>query len=142
MPKLTTALHPTPALKKQPLPAPVPYQSAKLAQLVEDRLIVAAKLAQLEARKKELDVELSAIVERRSGAPNGALDTGSCTVRITHATNYYTDRAKLLQLGVKASVIEKATTLTPYSYPRITKKTEVPAADVVSLAPNQQRKGR
>lgn len=110
-------------------PKPVVITSERLDGLLEERMMVAAKLAQLDAKKKELDRDILALTLRKSGAPNGAVDTGKFTVRITNAQSTFTDPTELLKLGVKASVIEKATRHTPYSYPRISRKTQVPAGD-------------
>ena len=119
MPKLRAALTPAPVV--------VLVTSAKLDTLLTERLEVAAKIAQLTARKEKIDGELLAATRKRAGE-QGKIETSEFTVRDAHGVNEYIHKADLIKNGVRASVIEKSTTKTPYSYPDIRrKKAEVPA---------------
>lgn len=90
--------------------------------LLEDRQIVAAKLSQLDAKKRALDAEILKTIKKLTKSDDGAIQTADYVVKIVPAENNYVDPQMLLKLGVRASVIKKATRTTPYSYPRITKK--------------------
>lgn len=149
--RLQESLMPRPALtttvststKAAALPAPIPYVSAALDAKLEDRLTIGAKLAQLDARKKELDAEIAALVKKHAKHDKGALDTGEYTVRRVAAESSFLDKGLLLKAGVKASVIEKATRHTPYAYPKITKKAlaeQSPLFDADVVAPPRRKK--
>lgn len=123
MAKLSLRLEPkvTPTVKQKVVPTVVTSQ--KLEDLCVERLQVAAKLSQLEPKKKELDTEILKIANKKNA--QGAVDVGDYEVRRTDAKNRYLNPAKLLHYGVKASIIEKCYDETPYSYPRVTRKKQV-----------------
>lgn len=135
MPKTSLALAKKPTAKIAPKtqtvqkPAPVVINSTRLDRLLDERLAIGAKLSQLETRKKELDVDILKTTVTKSGAEDGALDTGEFVVRAIPSSNSTVSREKLAKLGVKASTIDAATVRTQYSYTRITRK----KADDVTL---------
>lgn len=122
MPKVSLKVVPRGATVVVVRPAPVPVVSAKLAAMCQEREEVGAKFAQLEARKKELDAKILAQIVSRSGAENGSLDVDDYLVSAVQGSNSRLDKALLLKAGVKPTQIEKATVVTAYSYPRLTRK--------------------
>jgi hypothetical protein len=99
-----------------------PVNRPDVTALLEDRQIVAAKLSQLDAKKRALDAEILKTIKKITKSDDGAIQTADYFVSTVNATNNYVDPQMLLKLGVKASIIKKATKTTPYAYPRITKK--------------------
>lgn len=123
---------PKPALTAKPSPTVISgtmattivqrKQTLTLAQLLDERQTVAAKFSQFEARKKAIDAELARIIAKKTGRPDGIADVGDYLVPMVPGTNSTIDRVLLAKLGVKASIIAKATKTTKYYYPRIAKK--------------------
>lgn len=129
MPKSSLALAPRVATKLQPKLTPLTVTSPQLALLIENRMMVAAKLSQYEAKKKKYDADILALVTKKTGSKDRPVETADYLVSPVNAENVSISAELLLKLGVRASVIEKAKKKTPYSYPRITKKKTVADAD-------------
>jgi hypothetical protein len=120
VPKVSLDLTPKPTTKIKVEAKPV--NRPDVTALLEDRQIVAAKLSQLDAKKRALDAEILKTIKKITKSDDGAIQTADYFVSTVNATNNYVDPQMLLKLGVKASIIKKATKTTPYAYPRITKK--------------------
>lgn len=107
---------------------PTVVTSVRLGELLTEQLQVAAKLSQLKAKKEKLDKKLLKIAKKHDD--NGNCDVnGEFLLTTVSAENSYCDPLELMKLGVKASVIKKATKKTPYSYPRVTRRTKVADLD-------------
>lgn len=117
MPKASLALAPKPAVKGRV----VELTSPKLTALLDAHLEVSARLDQLKARKDKLQAEILAQVRAKAG-DKGTIDTGDFTAQDVHAENSHISRQALAELGVKPTIIEKATKRTPYTYVKVTRK--------------------
>lgn len=136
MPKAALAARILPQTK----PEPVLIVSQKVDTLLDERLEVAAKIDQLTAKKKALDAAILTECVKRSGRKDGIIETDEYTVTAVNATNSHIDKKALLDAGVRVTIIEKATKVTPYTYPRITKKKpELTAEDVLKSAVRRAR---
>lgn len=115
------------ALVEKALPldkiTPKALTSTKLDALCEEYLGVCAKFDQIEARKKALAKDLQEKWHKRHGPK---IETDEYLSTDVGSKNTHISKELLLKLGVKATVIAKATKSTPYSYVRVTKKKPVP----------------
>ena len=101
---------------------PMTIVSPRLNALLDERLMLAAKLSQLELHKKELDVEILGISDKKTKNIAQGIETDEYTVTPVNAENSFCDPLLLLKAGVRPQMIAKCTRKTPYRYPRITKK--------------------
>lgn len=113
----------------EPTIVPVPVASTRLDTLLDDRLEIAAKIDQLTAKRKAIDADILEIAVKKSGRPDGAIETDTFVIKAVQSSSSHIDKGALLKLGVKPSIIEKATKHTQYSFPRITKKKTVDVDD-------------
>ncbi len=100
--------------------------SARLDALLEEYMTVTAKLDQLEQKKRHLALTLKDEWHKRHGAK---IETGEylSTEVPSHSSNI--SRELLLKLGVKVTVIAKATVQKAYTYVKVTRKQEVQSGD-------------
>lgn len=94
--------------------------SPRIFQLVDERTEIKTKLAELQDELKAIDARLL----READKHDGAIVTEDWTIKAIDATNRSISKEMLLQLGVKPSVIAKATKETPYRYARLFPKGE------------------
>ncbi len=101
----------------------VPNASAKVTTLVSELNTIRTELAALNARKEEVAARLLKRVVAEGGEdPDGKirLQTDDSNIVVVETANRHVDTKKLLALGVKATIIEKATKVTEYSYVSVT----------------------
>jgi hypothetical protein len=105
----------------------------RVVRLVGDRYRLKTKIDQLTEELKEVNDQLEHEARKR----DGKFETEEAVVSlVTSHSASKIDKGKLLSLGVKASVIRKATVEgTEYSYVKVSEKKEAASsADVVRLA--------
>ena len=102
-------------------PKPTHVTSTKVEGVLGEYLQVAAKLSQLEARKKELQADLVKLHEKYGKK----FETDEFASAEIESRNVSIKREHLFELGVKASVIQKAMAMgtTDYTYARVSRKT-------------------
>lgn len=101
--------------------------SPRLNDLLSEYLETSAKLDQLTAKKKALSAELLTKWNAKHGLK---IETAEFLETEVQSYNSTISAEKLAELGVKATVIEKARVKTPYSYPKVTRKKEAIANDL------------
>lgn len=89
--------------------------SARVFADVEERAELKAKIATLQEDVKAIDVRLL----RHADKHDGEIRTDDFTIKAIDATNRTLSKDMLLQLGVKPTVIAKATIETAYRYARV-----------------------
>lgn len=95
---------------------------ASVIELVTEYETVCTKLAQLKAKKEKLEPQMKALGEKYGKKFE---TTEGAVVNRIDSQNVSVSKTKLVELGVKASIIEKATNTTPYSYFRVDRKKRV-----------------
>jgi hypothetical protein len=90
----------------------------RVARLIDERIEKRAQLDQLTKDVKELDATILADVQK-AGAP---FETEAWKVSEIESSSSNISAELLLELGVKPSIIKKATKRTPYTYLKITVK--------------------
>lgn len=71
---------------------------------------------------KELDELKSDIGADLLKADDNTIETDDFTATLVKSTNSRIDKEKLAELGVRPSIIRRATIETPYAYPKVTPK--------------------
>lgn len=94
--------------------------SPRVFTLVEQRVEMKAKIAELTEEVKAIDARLL----READKHDGQIKTEDFTVIAVDGTSRSINKEALLQLGVKPSVIAKATVETAYRYARVYAKGE------------------
>jgi len=92
--------------------------SAKVEALLADFELTQTKLQQLNAKKTALTKDLIALAVRHGKV----FQAGDLVATCVASKNVSIDKQKLVELGVKATIIEQATRETPYSYMQVKRK--------------------
>ena len=92
--------------------------STKLAATIDAYLSLKAKIAELD----EQIAPLKATITEQVSKLGGKVGNDDWTASIVESENRTISREALLNLGVKPTVIAKATTVKPYAYVKVTKK--------------------
>jgi hypothetical protein len=92
--------------------------SPRLKRLVDQRIELRAQLSALEATLETIDADLLRDLDRLGGP----IATDDWTVTPVESESRHINKEKLLALGVRPTLIAKATTVTPYRYPKVTVK--------------------
>jgi hypothetical protein len=90
----------------------------KLTTQLDRRTEITTLIKELEAEKKAIDAAMGTFATDAGGA----IETDRYKVTMVNGMSTKLDKAKLLELGVRPTVIEKATVSTPFTYPKITAK--------------------
>lgn len=90
----------------------------RVARLVDERI---EKRAQLDTLTKEVK-ELDESILKDTLAAGAPFETENWKAGPVESANYSISKELLLELGVKPSIIKKATKVTPYTYLKITVK--------------------
>lgn len=108
-----------------------PFASDKTIALVDELNTIRDQMSELTARKEEINARLLKRM-RTEGAEDDKgkvrAQTEDSTLVIVENAHRHIDGKKLIALGVKASVITKATKVTPYAYVSVSKKKAVDTA--------------
>jgi len=102
-----------------------PTATTKTARLITMRTELAASRKALDERVKKLDGKILAALKSEGEADAEGklrLDTPDFRVQLVAGESRFLDEGKLLDLGVRPTVIEKAKTVKPYEYAKITPK--------------------
>ena len=126
MPKLSTATMSHELAQASLAPVTKTVTSAKLTALLDEYMTVTAKLDQLESRKRALAAILKDEWHTRHG-PKIETEEYLSTEVPSHSSHI--SKELLLKLGVKVTVIAKATVEKAYSYVKVTRKQEVQSGD-------------
>lgn len=92
--------------------------TTRVRNLVNSRIEKKLELQRLEGELKELDESIKAETVKAGGE----LDTDDWTVKLIESCSRHIKKELLLELGVKPTIIAKATEEKPYSYPKVTVK--------------------
>ena len=98
---------------------PVPTVHEKVEQYLDLKTTI--DRLQLELERVKADLKADAFQAKKEGR---ILETETHTVMYVESESVHISKTKLLELGVKPSLVAKATTVTPYAYPRVIEKKE------------------
>lgn len=80
----------------------------------------------LKAQEKALQADIAKLKEKVNAdlldAPDNTIEDDELRATLVKSTNSRIDAEKLLELGVKPSIIRRATVETPYAYPKVVSK--------------------
>lgn len=110
-----------PKLSATVVPSPKPTVSSKLQTQIDQYLDLKALVDKLQADLSECREELktSAFKAKRAGK---VCETATHLVSYVESEHVSISKDKLLELGVKPSVIEQAKSVVPYAYAKVTVK--------------------
>lgn len=107
----------------------------KVEQQLEAYLEVCAQIDQLKARKDQMQADLA----KKHAKYGDKFETEEYLSTQVQSANSHISREELARLGVKPTIIEKATKRTPYSYVKVTRK-KATAIDPVRATVRRLRK--
>lgn len=80
----------------------------------------------LKAQEKALQADIAKLKDKINAdlldAPDNTIEDDEFRATLVKSTNSRIDSEKLLELGVKPSIIRRATVETPYAYPKVVSK--------------------
>jgi hypothetical protein len=107
--------------EKEQVKAVVSRLSPRLHKLMGERIAIKARIALLERDLSTLDAKLKPLVDDYGGK----VETPDWTASLVSAASQHISKEKLLTLGVKPTIIARATTSKEYTYLKVTVKASV-----------------
>lgn len=127
MPRQSVSVAATARATVSPSPVVSPTASARTSRKLTRLTEVRAEIGRLEAEKRTLSAEVLPLVEREGEEDLDGkmrLEDDGYRYQIVRGEATELDSRLLLQLGVSARIIKKATRVTPFAYVRADRKKE------------------